>query len=189
MRLVAALVLSVLALPSVSRASTVEAMDLRALVTESDHIALVTVVDAVTRYDHLGRIVTDYTVRVDERMHGASVEGRTLVLRRLGGALGDIGLRVEGEVALETGERVVLFARELVADGVCRPVGMSQGVMSVRHEGSSELVMPGGDGLSLMTRGAGGRLVPGRAALAAPTSLDELRDRVRELVREIHGAR
>lgn len=178
-----------LAIVGVASATTIEALDMRSLVRESDHVVLATVIATEARYDHLDRIVTDATLRVDERMWGPAREGQTIVVRRLGGVIGDLGLRVEGEASYEPGERVILFATMNRSAGVLRPVGMSQGVMHVRHVEGAEAVMPGGDGLSLVQRGSDGQLRPAPGALAQPAPLDALLSQVRDLVAEVHGAR
>lgn len=181
----------VLALPAaVAHATSVEAMDLRALVREADHVVVGTVVSTQASYDHLDRIVTDATIRVDERMHGASPEGTTIVVRRLGGVIGDVGLRIEGEPTFVPGERMVLFARTIPSERLLRPIGMSQGVLPIaRVGGGSEMVMPGGEGLALVQRGDDGRMHAAPGALIRPEPVDELLSRVRDLVAEIHGAR
>lgn len=189
--------LGVFTVAGLARATITEAMDLRALVRDSDHVVLATVISTEARYDHLDRIVTDATLRVDERMWGPAREGSTVVVRRLGGVLGDVGLRVEGEATFEPGERVILFARTLRSEGVLRPVGMSQGVLPVRTGSTStgggaaggEVVMPGGDGLALVRRGEDGRLASAPGAISEPTPLDALLARIRDLVAEIHGSR
>lgn len=183
------LALASLTLVTVARATTTEALDLRDLVRESDHVVVATVIDRVARYDHLDRIVTDFTLRVDERMWGSSTEGRTIVVRRLGGVLGDVGLRIEGEATFEIGERVILFARELRSEGVLRPVGMSQGVMPLRQIEGQDVVMPGGDGLALVQRGSDGQLRPAPGALTQPEPLDAMLARIRDLIAEIHVGR
>lgn len=180
----------VLGTASVAHATSVEAMDLRALVGASDHVVVGTVVSVESRYDHLDRIVTDATVRVDERMLGAAPEGSTVLVRRLGGVLGDVGLRIEGEPSFLPGERVLLFARTIASERLLRPVGMSQGVLPIqRDEAGAEMVMPGGEGLSLVQRGGDGRLRAAPGALLSPEPVDALLARVRDLVAEIHVGR
>ena len=83
--------------------------------------------------------------------------------------------------------RVVLFAEERRDE--LHAVGMSQGVLPVRVDPSgTPMVLPGGDGLSLVAPGHGG-LRAGTAALSAPRALPGLLDEVRALVAEVHGAR
>lgn len=174
---------------STARATIIEALDLRELVRGSDHVVIGTVVSIRVRYDHLGRIVTDASVRIEESMHGAAANGSTIIARSLGGEIGDVGLRVEGEPSWIAGERILLFARALPAEGVVRAVGMSQGVLPIRTIDGTDRAMPGASGLALMQRGSDGRLRPAPAALLEAAPLDELCAQIRELVTEIHGAR
>lgn len=167
-----------LALVPSARATIVEALDMAELVQASDHAALVEVVALEPRYDDLDRIVTDVTVRVLEPLVGPSRPGDLLVVRRLGGVLGGVGLRIEGEPSFTPGERAVVFLRDV--SGVLRPVGMSQGVLPVVVEDGGEVVMPGGAGLSLVRPGSAA-LEHAAGALAAPTSIDEVLATVREL--------
>jgi hypothetical protein len=173
------------------RASIVDAMSLADLTREAEVIVVARVEGQRARWDHQGRIVTDVTLRVTESLHGTLARGAVVIAQRLGGEIGDLGLRVEGEAQYVQGERIVLFARRLTTPSgvVLRPVGMSQGVLPIDDAGGVELVMPGGAGLELVERTPEGRLAPGAAALAAPEPADVLLDRVRALVAELHGVR
>lgn len=86
----------------------------------------------------------------------------------------------------ESGESIVLFARRttLREGAFLRPVGMAQGVLPLTTRGGVELVLPGGAGLDLVSRGSGGDLTPAPGALTAPRGRDELLDEVRALVSE-----
>lgn len=152
------------------------------LVQEADHAALVEVIGLEPHYDELERIVTDVTVRVVEPLIGPTRPGDTLVVRRLGGVVGDLGLRIEGEPTFVLGERVIVFVEDV--SGILRPVGMSQGVFPVeRDEHDAEVVRPGGAGLSLVRPG-GGSPVAAPAALTLSRPLDEVLAMVRELSAE-----
>jgi hypothetical protein len=178
-RAVVSFLLASLLLVPVAHATIVEALTMAELVQEADHAALVEVVALDAHYDELDRIVTDATVRVIEPLVGPDAPGDTFVVRRIGGRVGDLALRIEGEPSLQLGERVIVFVEEVA--GVLRPVGMSQGVMRVvRDENDVEVVTPGGAGLSLVRPG-GGALAPGRPALGEPTPVDEVLAEIREL--------
>ncbi len=185
--LLLAVVASPLALgPSRAEASIVEAMSLAELVSASDEIAVVRVEDQRARYDAAGRIVTDVALRVEERLLGRLMPGARASVLRLGGVVGDRGLRVEGEAIYETGERVLLFARRVAtSEGeVLRPVGMSQGVLPIRGEGGVEVVLPGGGGLELVRPDGTGQLAPAPGAIPTIRPRDEVLDEVRALVEE-----
>jgi hypothetical protein len=176
----AASLLALAALPAAASVTT--ALDLRELVTEAEHVVLATVVSQRSSYDARRRIVTDVTLRVEDAMKGGRAAGATLVVRRLGGAIGDLGMRVEGEASFADGERVVLFGATI--GGHLRPVGLSQGVLPVRTDTAGrELVFPGGGGLALV-REVRGRLVPAPAALLEPRPLSDVIDEIRVVVAE-----
>jgi len=174
------LVAALLAFPAVpASASLVEALDLDALVQRADRVVVARAVRQEARYDARGRIVTEVELEVLEAMKGDAAVGDRFLLTVLGGAIGDLGMRVEGEPRLQDGARYVLFARRWGADA-WRPVGMSQGVMRVSDDGR-DMVEPGGGGLSLVRRGTGG-VTPATPALVFRRPLrvvvDQIRDRV-----------
>jgi len=176
---------------SPAQASIVDAMSLAELAEAADVVVVARVDGQRSRYDAQGRIVTDVTLRIEESLHGGLARGSRVIVQRLGGAVGDLGLRVEGEAVYVDGERLVLFARRLTTPSgpVLRPVGMSQGVLPIEDDAGVEVVTPGGAGLELVTRDADGRLVPGSPAISAPRPADEVIDEIRALVAETHGPR
>lgn len=180
-------VLALLALPSIALATQVQAMSLRDLVTSADHIVVGTVIAQEAHYDDLDRIVTDSTIRIEETLYGP--RSATLVVRHIGGVVGELGLTVAGEAGYPEGARMLLFLRTFDSGDagiVMRPVGMSQGEMPILSGDAGEVVMPGGAGVSVVTRSADGQLVPAPAAITTPTGRDELLARVRDLVAEVH---
>ena len=174
-----ALGLTLVAAPAA--ATIVEALSLAALVDGADHVLLVTCEAERTHRDDRRRIVTDYDVRVEEVMKGGASTGDHLTVRRLGGEMGDLGMRIEGEPRLVPGGRYVVFLRAMDG-GISRPVGMSQGVLPVLEEAGVATVQPGGAGLSLVRRGSAGGLVPAQAALQVPEPWDRLRGRVAAII-------
>lgn len=176
---------------STARASIVDAMSLEELARAADVVLVARVEGQRAHYDAQGRIVTDVTLRVDECLHGGLVRGAEVTAQRLGGEVGDLGLRVEGEASYVDGERIVLFGRRFTtpAGTVLRPVGMSQGVLPIDERSGVPLVLPGGAGLELVERTPDGRLAPATPALVAPRPADELVDELRALLAEIHGGR
>ena len=164
-------------------ASVVLALDLRELVQGSAQVVVGTVLRQHSLYDSRRRIVTDVTLRVDETLKGAARHGDQIVIRRLGGAIGEIGMRVEGEPAFEVGQRSIVFARR-TPSGTLRPVGMAQGVMRIQRLEGRDLVLPNGHGLSLLRRLPDGRLVGAQPAITAPRALDEVLAQIRDVVIE-----
>jgi len=178
-RLLAALALLFAAAPAA--ASVTMALDLAELVAASEQVVLATVIDQRCRWDGERRIVTDVTLRIDDPMKGAHARGDDIVVRRLGGAIGDLGMRVEGEPMFEDGERAVVFAERRA--GHLRPTGMSQGVLRVSlDDGGRELVHPGVAGLELVRRSRTGTLIPAPAYLIEPRPLADVMDEIRAVV-------
>jgi hypothetical protein len=163
-------------------ASLVLALDLSTLVARASHVVVARVESQRARYDARGRIVTDVTLRVDESLVGPARVGERVVLERFGGAIGELGMRVEGEPLFADGTRVLVFAAPAASSGAgrLRPVGMAQGVMRVEPPtvpGGEDRVLPGGEGLALV-RPERGRLVTSEPAIAAPRPLGAVRDAI-----------
>lgn len=173
--------LAVLSLGGHASATVSEALSLRELVQQADYVVLATAREGRARRDAHGRIVTEYALRVDDVMKGELHAGSRLVMISLGGVLGDLGMRVEGEPHLEAGARYVLFLRR--SGDALRPVGMSQGVLPLRGV-AEQVVLPGAAGLSLVQRVQGGALLPAPAALLHPEPYAHFRARVDAVVRE-----
>lgn len=170
-------------LVSTASATIIEALSLAELVQEADHVVLVTCIDEHALRDSRRRIVTDFDLRVEDVIEGPSAIGSHLTMRRIGGAIGDLGMRIEGEPHLVVGERYLVFLRQLPS-GTLRPVGMSQGVMPIQAPTASApaMVIPGGGGLALRQRGPAGQLAPAPAALLHPEPYEQLRPRLEGLV-------
>jgi hypothetical protein len=142
-------------------------------------VVVADVVGQTARWDAQHRIVTDVELAVVESMKGAPRPGDVVVLTRLGGAIGELGMRIEGEPLFATGERVLVFARTSPEDHVSlRAVGMAQGVMPIEHG----QVMPGAAGLALVQQGSDGRLRPAPPAFVGPRTLAAMRDDIRSLL-------
>ncbi len=176
--------LSVFGIAPSASASLMLALDLAALVARASQVVVARVESQHPRWDERGRIVTDVTLRVDETLFGAAQVGDRVVLERFGGAIGELGMRIEGEPLFADGTRVLVFAAPAASgSGRLRPVGMSQGVMHLAApevRGGEERVLPGGEGLALV-QAVRGALVPAPPALATPRPLGEVRAAVRQL--------
>jgi hypothetical protein len=178
-----AAVVALLAETVPAAASVMAALELDELVSTADDVVIATAVDEESRWDDRGRIVTDVTLVVDEPMKGSLRAGDTFVVRHLGGSIGDLGMRVEGEVAFALGERSVVFAERRGA--LSRVVGMSQGSLPIRRDtDGAEMVWPGGRGLALVRQARDGALVPSPGYLLAPRGLDVVRAEILAAVGE-----
>ncbi len=161
-----------LVVAGVAHATTMVALDMEGLVQRSDVIAVARVVDQQARWGDEGRILTDVLLEVEQPLQGDVPAGEQFIMVRLGGSIGDLGMRIAGEPAFENGERYLVFGRHW--EGFYRPVGMSQGVMRV----DGERVLPGGGGLSLVRPNGSPALGP----MWRPRALDAVLRDVRQLV-------
>jgi len=161
-----------------ARATLAEALELETLVERSDDIVVARVVAKSSRW--LGeRIVTDVVLEVSEVAKGEVSEGERVEVLLLGGAVGELGMRVSGEAALEAGHEYVLFLRQW--NGTRRPVGMAQGALPVQRGGTQPMVQPGAGGLSLVRRSSTGTLAHAEPALSEPRPLADLLAAIRAL--------
>ena len=140
-----------------AEASAVIALTLDDLVDKSDVVVLVTPTTRTARWE-AGRIITYTTVVVDTSVGGGPAAGDALVVRTMGGIVGDIGQKVYGEAVLPLGTPAVLFLRDLpkplVATslpGARSVTGMAQGVMpSVLGTDKVQRVGPSAASLTLV---------------------------------------
>jgi hypothetical protein len=119
--------------PGRAEASIARAVTLQELSAASQTALLGTALEANSRWDTVGgrkRIVTTTRVRVDETVAGAP-PGAEILVRTLGGQVGDIGQIVHGEAFLLLGEAAVLFLADL-GGGESVVTGMAQGHYPVR---------------------------------------------------------
>lgn len=146
---------AVLAAGALAHASTLIALDLPALVRDSDYVVVANAEHEASRYqDKL--IVTDTTLRVITSLKGSAKPGSTLVATHLGGSVDRVGLRVPGAAQFKLGSSAIVFLRRAGED--LNVTGMSQGVLPISGSGSSAEVLPGGTGATLMQRQADGTL-------------------------------
>lgn len=123
----AALGLGQLCLPKSAHATLVRGLSLEELARSSQLILLGTALEANSHWETLGgrrRIVTDTRVRVDDVIEKGAPDSEVLV-RTLGGTVGDLAALVHGEASLGLEERAVLFLTGPA--GPQRVNGMAQG--------------------------------------------------------------
>jgi hypothetical protein len=121
--------------PRHAAASVFRALSLEALLGASARVSLVTTLAAECRYVDIAgsrRIVTDTRVRVERAVAGETTDSE-LMIRTLGGVVGDQGERVEGEAELALGESGLLFLVRLDG-GEHGVVGMAQGHYPLRTD-------------------------------------------------------
>jgi hypothetical protein len=162
-------------------ASLVQAMDLAELVEAAELVVVARVMSQASSYDDRGRIVTDVQMQVEQAEKGAIAPGASVVVRRLGGEVDGIAMRIEGEPSFEDGEVVLLFGSDPAKRSVLRPVGMSQGAMRIFEQAGERWVRSGTRDLALVRKSAG-KLEPQQAAVAEPRRLDDVLGEVRGMV-------
>jgi hypothetical protein len=125
---VAACALSELLLQSRAQASLFRGLSLADLSQVSELILVATPLEASSHWETLGgrrRIVTDTRVRVEDVVAKAIPTDGELLVRTLGGTVGDRAALVYGEAALFLNQTSVLFMVQ--SEGVLRVTGMAQG--------------------------------------------------------------
>lgn len=116
-------------LPRLAGATLARAVSLPQLVGLSDHALVGVATGAVSRWETVGksrRIVTYVTVQVTQPIDGRPPAEPSLILRTLGGRVGDIGQLVHGEARFELDAPTVMFLSTDL-DGVLGVTAMAQG--------------------------------------------------------------
>jgi hypothetical protein len=154
-------------------ATSMTALDLKALLARADRVVLATVVSAESHWtpSH-DAIYTDSVVRVERSYKGKVKSGQTIVVRREGGSVGGIGMRVYGSPSLSPGEEAVVFLEE--RGGASWVVGMAQGKWQVSTQNGQKVVHADLSGIAFVEAG--------RPALAGPRPLVEIEREIRALV-------
>ena len=115
-------------------------LSLQELGQASEHILVVTPLEATSRWETLGgrrRIVTDTRVRVEDVIAQAIPPGGELWVRTLGGTVGQRAALVLGEATLFPNQASVLFTTRF--EGAYRVLGMAQGHYPLRPEADRAL--------------------------------------------------
>jgi hypothetical protein len=120
-------------------ATTMIALDLKALSDRADRVVLATVESIESKWtsDH-SAIYTEVTLKVERAYKGDNKVGELLVVRREGGSVDGIAMKVYGAPAFSMGEEVVVFSE---MRGATRwVVGMAQGKLPVRIQDGKKWV-------------------------------------------------
>lgn len=116
-------------LPGVAGATLARAVTLAQLVGLSQNALVGTATEAFSRWETVGksrRIVTYVQIQVTQPIDGRPPAESTLMVRTLGGRVGDIGQLVHGEARFELGAPSVMFVAA-DGDGVLGVTAMAQG--------------------------------------------------------------
>jgi len=168
-------------------ASIVQGLELEELVAHADRIVLGRVLFSESFERPNGQFGTWHRISVEREIRGRAPDEQEVMVETLGGQIGDLGMRVEGEPSFTLGERVIVFIHDGGPYTAFRPVGMGQGVMRVRTEQGVETVTQNRKGLMLMRRNAQGRLERSPGALPEKERLDALLLKLRNIVEQSAG--
>ncbi|MFW2388131.1 MAG: hypothetical protein ACN4G0_07340 [Polyangiales bacterium] len=169
--------------------SIVQALELDELATEADQIILGRVLFSESFQHRNGQLGTWHRIGIEQEVAGQAPTEDEIIVETLGGRIGDVTMRVEGEARFSIGERVLVFIQGGGPYSASRAVGMGQGVMRVRMEQGVETVRQSREGLMLVRRDAQGRLKRSRGALPEPERLDALLEKLREISANRGGGR
>ena len=112
-----------------AEATVAYSLSLEGLVRGASHVVIVTALSSESRFVELGRrrrIVTDTRVRVAEQVLAGRAPSSELLVRTLGGSVGDLAEVVHGQPRLSSDQACVAFLRE-GPDGLHYFQGMAQG--------------------------------------------------------------
>jgi hypothetical protein len=180
-------VFAVFCLSSPADGSIVQALELDELVGQSEQILLGRVLFSESFQRSNGTLGTWHRIEIEQDLQGNATGEREVIVETLGGRLGDVAMRVEGEPSFSVGERVIVFVRGGGDYTAFRPVGMGQGVMRVQREQGIDTVRQTRQGMVLMRRDAQGRLQKSLGALPHAERLDAFLSRLRTIVEQKAG--
>ena len=172
---------------SPANGSIVQGLELQELVAHADRIILGRVLFSESFQRADGQLGTWHRIAVEREIRGSAPDEQEVIVETLGGQMGDIAMRVEGEPSFRVGERVLVFVRDGGPYTAFRPVGMGQGVMRVRREQGVETVTQSREGLMLVRRDAQGRLERSLGALPKKERLDVVLSKLRDIVERNAG--
>jgi hypothetical protein len=158
---------------AVAHATTMLKLDLKMLTERADRVVLGTVESTVSRWTpDKSAIYTEAQIRVARSYKGDVKAGELVAVRREGGSVDGIGMRVYGAASFQPGEEIVLFLVERA--GATWVVGMAQGKLHVATDAS---------GRKHVAADLSGVHFTTQAAPEAPRTLDDLEREIRSYVR------
>lgn len=166
-------IVTLLCFAAVAHATIMLKLDLKTLTERADRVVLGTVERTTSRWTKdKSAIYTEAEVRVTKSYKGDVKPGDVIVVRREGGSVDGIGMRVYGAATFQPGEETVLFVEQRA--GATWVVGMAQGKLHVSTDAS---------GRKQVAADLSGVQFTTRAAPETPRALDELEREIRGYAR------
>lgn len=107
-------------------------LTLEQMVQDADAVVLGTAVSARSFWGpRHERIYTDVTLRVEQTLKGTS-DVTEVTVRRLGGVVDDVGMKVPGNGTITIGERHLLFLRNHTEPRHFAVMGLAQGIYRIQ---------------------------------------------------------
>lgn len=113
-------------------ATTIQALNIEQRTTRSDRIVVANVVSVhYQKAANAHRIYTITTLRVVTSIKGTAQKDMHLVVRQIGGKVGEWSQHVPGDARFEVGQEVLVFLRHDQKDDLHFLVGMAQGKIDI----------------------------------------------------------
>lgn len=171
-RLAPAFFAGLLALAPLAAASVVRPQTLENLADRAQLVVVGTPVEHKSLWEG-GRIVTYSRVDVQETVAGSRVS--SVWVRTLGGEVGELGQRVDGEATLEIGKPCLLFL-EATETGAFVVAARAQGQFFLEHRPAGRVLRPHPSMGAFMTKGPRDVILPAADRLKARALDDAARD-------------
>ncbi len=152
--------------PSEARASVSIAVAYDALVKDADSVDVATPMETNSVWED-GRIYTYTRLKVDQSIAGELAKGSEGWVRTMGGVVGKIGQRVDGEPVFITGKASLLFLRKFKAGTTWEVSARAQGQYPIVSDESGKI-------LKVARSAAIGMLLPPKTATPTPTPNEQL---------------
>ena len=166
------LILVVVALAVPAFATTVRKMELPELVSASDSIVQGRVESVESRWEN-NQAFTYTSVNVDDPLKGG--RRRAVLIRQIGGKIGNLNVTVSGMPQFKRGDQVIVFLKNRV-DGTFDVVGLNQG----KYEIVNDFAVANVSGLTLINEKTG-RMEEAGFMEKAP--LEAFKEKIRGLVK------
>lgn len=123
-------------LPKEATTTVVKKLSDEELTLQAQNILIGTCTSIRSEWNEAGtKIFTYVTVSLQSSLKGDQNQGE-IVIRQLGGEVGEVGMLVEGTTAFEEGEQVLLFLKK-GRKRFHRVLGLYQGKFSIDHDATS----------------------------------------------------